>query len=124
MTLTVESFLSNAGKTACSDGAAFAREHQTMQEVWTACENPQWMFWILERTKPLDGITQRRLACAFVRQPEVWKLLTDEQSRNAVEVAERFCDGLATEDERSSAYASAYAYLTACRNYAIVNSAA
>ena len=128
MTLTVESFLTNAGKEACPEGAAFARQYQTMQEVWANCTNPGWMFWILERTRPLDGITQRRLACAFVRQPEVWKLLTDERSRNAVEVTEKFCDGQATSDElayaanaANVAYAAANAANVA---YAAANAAA
>ena len=52
--------------------------------------------------------TDRRLrlwACAVCRQ--VWHLLTDPRSRRAVEVAERYADGLATAAERNAAYQAA-----------------
>ncbi len=39
----------------------------------------------------------RLLACACSRQ--IWDLMQDDRSRGAVEVAERFAEGLATEDE-------------------------
>lgn len=47
----------------------------------------------------------RLYACWCVRQ--VWHLLTDERSRTAVEVAERYAEGAATLDELKTAYDSA-----------------
>jgi hypothetical protein len=79
------------------------------EKNWTACTDPQQMIkWITEDgSGPGDGpnripISSRKLrlfAVACCRQ--VWHLLTDERSRRAVEVAERFADGQATEQERT-----------------------
>jgi hypothetical protein len=60
------------------------------------------------------GRELRRFACWCVRNTPlhdgrvVWDLLTDERSRAAVEVAERYADGLATDDELLSAVESAW----------------
>ena len=56
---------------------------------------------------------RRRASCAFVRRTPVgggktvWDLLADERSRKAVEVAERFANGSATERKLDEAWAAA-----------------
>ncbi len=95
---------------ACPPGRHFALKHATMAAVWDACPRVEWLSWML------DILEARRLpsdtwlfATWCVRNTPLsdgrttWDLLTDPRSRTAVEVAERFARGEATEEERSAA---------------------
>ncbi len=81
---------------------------------WLTSMDPAAMLeWLIEKHRPArdDGliISDRRLrlfACACCRQ--VWHLLTDERSRKAVEVTERFADREATTDEFQAAREAAH----------------
>ena len=91
---------------ACNDGRdwALATGCQTVAELWLRDDlKPDWRVWLACRVLP-DNVL-RKFACRCVR--EVWHLLTDERSRNSVEVAERHADGLATDDELTAAWAAA-----------------
>ncbi len=54
---------------------------------------------------PVSERKRRLLSAAFCRR--AWHLLTQKRSRRAVEVAERYADGLATSDELRAAGAAA-----------------
>lgn len=68
----------------------------------------------------LPDYVNRKFATQCCRQ--IWHLLTDERSRNAVEVAERFNEGEATAEElnaaRDAAWDAAYAAWAAARDAA------
>ena len=65
--------------------------------------------WALRAVSPKQGVERDRFArlyaCWCVRQ--VWHTLTDERSRRAVEVAERYAVGEATADELDAARSAA-----------------
>ena len=92
---------------ACSEGKKWALKNcANMAEAWQTAR-PDWLIWIATREGVLDDRALRLFACWSVRQ--VWHLLTDARSRNAVEVAERFANGEATEEELAAAWAAAWA---------------
>jgi len=85
------------------------------EEKWLACADPQAMLLFL-RGKASDR-KLRLFACACYRS--IWHALPQINSRNAVEVAERFADGRTDSDDLGSAEAAAYRdYLTSDSNLA------
>ena len=92
---------------ACADGKAWAMANcKSMPDVWKKLQ-PDWLVWVATRRGVLTDTELRLFACWCVRQ--IWHLLTDKRSRRAVEVAERFAEGKATQDELTAARAAAWA---------------
>ena len=104
---------------ACKNGANWALSiGEDMVDVWDAMIEQgkhEWLVWTATRPNVFTDSMLRKLACRFVRETPladgrmVWDLLTDERSRKAVEVTERYADGLATDEELKTAYAAAFA---------------
>jgi hypothetical protein len=69
---------------------------------WFNCPDPTPLLKFLRRRA--SGRKLRLFCCACCRR--VWHLLTDESSRQAVEVAERYANGLAGRDELDAAHAT------------------
>jgi hypothetical protein len=105
---------------ACKNGAKWALSiSDDIADVWDAMiehEKHNWLLWTATRPGVFSDSTLRKLACRFVRETplvdglKVWDLLGDERSRIAIEVAELFADGKATETEMAAAAAAAAAY--------------
>jgi len=91
-------------RNACAEAVAWVGD-QSLQHAWTMTGHGDWMLWLLQRLGYDDERVLRLHACWCVRQ--VWHLLTDERSRNVVEVAERFAVGEATREELAAAGAAA-----------------
>jgi hypothetical protein len=77
------------------------------EEEFNRCTSPEAMLAFMEGTGRVSERQYRLFACGCARR--VLSLLRDERSGRAVEVAERFADGGATEQERAEVDAAVHA---------------
>lgn len=86
---------------ACDDGREWALENcKTMDDAWNTAK-PEWLLWIATREGVLSNKELRSFAVFCARQ--VQHLMEDTRSINAIDVAERFANGLATNEELAAA---------------------
>ncbi|MEK7557209.1 MAG: hypothetical protein AAB538_04500 [Patescibacteria group bacterium] len=103
--INIRRYLKRRG--ACAEGVNFASKYDTLAEAWTNCICPDWMFWMLKKIDYHDDRKLRLFACWCVRR--VWHLLTDERSKQAVEVAERYAARGASSEQMAAAGEAAVA---------------
>ena len=92
---------------AC-DPACKWQEGKDLETVWNTCERGDWMIWLLVNSE--NEVTDRELRLIAVKcARQVQHLMKDERSINALDVAERFANGEATQEELTAAWAAARA---------------
>ena len=95
---------------ACRDAVAWA-QGKDFKQVWQTCERGDWMLWLAhwlmrnDSVFTLQQITKAKVRCARLVQ----HLMKDNRSIQAIDVAERFSEGLATREELNAAAAAAAA---------------
>ena len=112
ITLTPDEFCKATA--ACAEGREFALRYKTMAEVWDACPEVDWLLWICRKVDRMpDDRTLRLFAIWCARNTPLGDgrvtgdLLTDPRSLAALEVAERYAHGQATDEELAAARAAA-----------------
>ena len=92
---------------ACTEAREWATGYSTLAEAWTACERADWLLWYAGRHGDVDRRLLVRAACACARTVLPYVPVGEDRPRLAIEMAERWCDGLATLQEVSAAAADA-----------------
>ena len=101
---------------ACSDAIKWA-EGKDLKTAWETCQRGDWMIWLL--TNSDNEVTDRELRLIAVKcAREVQHLMTDPRSINALDVAERFANGEATQEDLYAAMDAAWAAAWAARDAA------
>ena len=104
-----------AATKACVEGRDWAVTQPTMVEVWDNCPRSEWLLWIVDAIdQRLDDRTLRLFAVWCARNTPLLDgrktddLLSDPRSLAALEAAERYANGRATDAELAAAAAAAW----------------
>ena len=104
-----------AATKACAEGRDWAVTQPTMVDVWDNCPRSEWLLWIVDAIdQRLDDRTPRLFAVWCARNTPLLDgrktddLLSDPRSLAALEAAERYANGRATDAELAAAAAAAW----------------
>ena len=118
-----------ANRSACKEAIEFAEHYETPQEAWDACENSNWMSWLLRRTlrnpTPEQHKSLVRIACDAARLALPTVKPGELRPLRAIEAAEAWMCRKATKKVVAAAAAAAKAATcTADATYAAAYAAA
>jgi hypothetical protein len=92
---------------ACQDGREWALDNcSDLDDAWQKLK-PEWLIWVATSPGVLTDRELMLFAAFCARQVE--HLLTDQRSRDAIDVAEKFAKGEATYEELAAAWDAARA---------------
>jgi hypothetical protein len=92
---------------ACKEGRDWALANcSSMLDAWDKLP-PEWVIWVATRRGVLTDKELRLFALYCARSIE--HLLLDQRSKDAIDVAERFAHGNATDEELAAAMEAAWA---------------
>ena len=109
----------------CNEGAEFARQFETMAEVWEACKRPGWLFWILEEHAPLEKRRSVKLAIHFAEAALAnWKNEADQRPALAIQAAKTWLENPTEENQAAARSAGEAAWAAAWAADAAADAAA
>ena len=105
---------------ACEDARVWAKG-KTIEEVVSTCHRGDWLLWLAKKVDVhVRLLTLAKGHCAAT----VLHLMKDERSRKAVEIAIKYGEGQATDDELIAAAVAAAAAYAAAADAAYASAAA
>jgi hypothetical protein len=91
---------------ACEDAIEWCKDYDDLQSAWDNCKRSDWMLWLLEKIDYKDDKALRLIVIDCARQ--VQRLMKDVRSTNALDVAEKYVNGKATDEELAAASDAAW----------------
>ena len=90
---------------ACKGGLAWIKG-KSMEKFWNTSDRGDWMIWLICNSE--NNVTDKQLRLIAVEcARQVQHLMTDQRSITALDVAERYVNGEATDEELAAAGAAA-----------------
>ena len=91
---------------ACEDASEWAKTQPDLDVAWQSCERADWLLWFAIAAKADEGTT-RLAICACARTALKYVPAGEDRPRLAIETAERYARGEATDAELAAAWEAA-----------------